>query len=114
MSVSTSALDSSSWANLAMVRTVVWSIGMQSLSIRVIGSDCRTRSHDTPEYAGSRVRSEDCGDDEPIAVCGVAALEGGMAELVLAWWDPNESGEGWSDAGHLTNAYDGWITVNLN
>jgi hypothetical protein len=39
---------------------------------------------------------------------------GGMAELVLAWWDPNESGEGWSDAGHLTNAYDGWITVNLN
>jgi hypothetical protein len=39
---------------------------------------------------------------------------GGMAELVLAWWDPNETGEGWSDAGHLTNAYDGWITVNLN
>ena len=39
---------------------------------------------------------------------------GGIAELVLAWWDPNETGEGWSDAGHLTNAYDGWITVNLN
>jgi hypothetical protein len=39
---------------------------------------------------------------------------GGVAELVLAWWDPNETGEGWSDAGHLTNAYDGWITVNLN
>jgi len=39
---------------------------------------------------------------------------GGMAELVLAWWDPNETEEGWSDAGHLTNAYDGWITVNLN
>ena len=39
---------------------------------------------------------------------------GGMAELVLAWWDPNETEEGWTDAGHLTNAYDGWITVNLN
>jgi len=39
---------------------------------------------------------------------------GGIAELVLAWWDPNETGEGWTDAGHLTNAYDGWITVNLN
>jgi hypothetical protein len=39
---------------------------------------------------------------------------GGVAELVLAWWDPNETLEGWTDAGHLTNAYDGWITVNLN
>jgi hypothetical protein len=39
---------------------------------------------------------------------------GGVAELVLAWWDPNETEEGWTDAGHLTNAYDGWITVNLN
>ncbi len=39
---------------------------------------------------------------------------GGVAELALAWWDPNETGEGWTDAGHLTNAYDGWITVNLN
>jgi hypothetical protein len=39
---------------------------------------------------------------------------GGNAELVLAWWDPNETEEGWTDAGHLTNAYDGWITVNLN
>jgi hypothetical protein len=39
---------------------------------------------------------------------------GGTAELVLAWWDPNETAEGWTDAGHLTNAYDGWITVNLN
>ena len=38
---------------------------------------------------------------------------GGAAELVLAWWDPNETAEGWTDAGHLTNAYDGWITVNL-
>lgn len=39
---------------------------------------------------------------------------GGVAELVLAWWDPNETSEGWTDAGHLTNAYDGWITVTLN
>lgn len=39
---------------------------------------------------------------------------GGTAELVLAWWDPNETDEGWTDAGHLTNAYDGWVTVNLN
>jgi hypothetical protein len=39
---------------------------------------------------------------------------GGAAELVLAWWDGTETAEGWTDAGHLTNAYDGWITVNLN
>ena len=39
---------------------------------------------------------------------------GGTAELVLAWWDPNETEEGWTDAGHLTNAYDGWIEVSLN
>jgi len=39
---------------------------------------------------------------------------GGVAELVLAWWDGSETSEGWTDAGHLTNAYDGWITVNLN
>ena len=39
---------------------------------------------------------------------------GGTAELVLAWWDPNETEEGWTDAGHLTNSYDGWVTVNLN
>jgi hypothetical protein len=39
---------------------------------------------------------------------------GGMAEFVLAWWDGGETPEGWTDAGHLTNAYDGWVTVNLN
>lgn len=39
---------------------------------------------------------------------------GGTAELVLAWWDGNETPEGWTDAGHLTHSYDGWVTVNLN
>lgn len=39
---------------------------------------------------------------------------GGTAELAVAWWDPTESAEGWSDEGHLTSAYDGWMTVNLN
>jgi hypothetical protein len=39
---------------------------------------------------------------------------GGVAPLVLAWWDPRESSEGWSDAGHLTNAEGGWIEVTLN
>jgi hypothetical protein len=39
---------------------------------------------------------------------------GGTADLVLAWWDPRESSEGWSDAGHLTNAESGWIEVTLN
>ncbi len=38
----------------------------------------------------------------------------GEAKLVLAWWDPRESSEGWSDAGHLTNAEAGWIEVALN
>ena len=39
---------------------------------------------------------------------------GGIAELALAWWDPKETVEGWTAAGHLTNAYDGWLQVNLN
>jgi hypothetical protein len=39
---------------------------------------------------------------------------GGEARLVLAWWDPRESSEGWSDAGHLTNAESGWVEVTLN
>jgi hypothetical protein len=44
-----------------------------------------------------------------------AQLEAGVtAPLALAWFDPNESAEGWSDAGHLTSAYGGWIEVNLN
>ncbi len=39
---------------------------------------------------------------------------GGIASLVLAWWDPREHAEGWSDPGHLTNAESGWIEVTLN
>jgi hypothetical protein len=44
-----------------------------------------------------------------------AQLEAGStAPLALAWFDPSESAEGWSDAGHLTSSYGGWIEVNLN
>jgi hypothetical protein len=33
--------------------------------------------------------------------------------LALAYFDPDESATGWSDAGHVTSAEQGWITVNL-
>lgn len=39
---------------------------------------------------------------------------GGVADLALAWWDPREHDDGWSDAGHLTSAESGWIEVSLN
>ena len=39
---------------------------------------------------------------------------GGIAELALAWWNPNETLDGWTDAGHLTSAYSGWIVVTLS
>jgi hypothetical protein len=38
---------------------------------------------------------------------------GSVASLALGWFDPNETPEGWTDAGHLTSAYHGWIEVRL-
>jgi len=38
---------------------------------------------------------------------------GGTAYVALAYWDPTEGPEGWSDAGHLQSAYNGWIEVTL-
>jgi len=38
---------------------------------------------------------------------------GSTAHIALAFFDPNESPDGWSDAGHLQSAYTGWIEVTL-
>ncbi len=38
---------------------------------------------------------------------------GGVAKVALAWFDPTEGVEGWSDAGHLNSSYNGWIEVTL-
>lgn len=38
---------------------------------------------------------------------------GGTADVALAYFDPTESPEGWSQAGHLQSAYNGWIEVTL-
>jgi hypothetical protein len=38
---------------------------------------------------------------------------GGIAYVALAFFDPNEGPDGWSDAGHLQSAYNGWIEVTL-
>jgi len=38
---------------------------------------------------------------------------GGKAYLALAYWDPNETVEGWTGAGHLQSADNGWIEVAL-
>jgi hypothetical protein len=41
---------------------------------------------------------------------------GGTARLALAYWDGNEGREkdgGWSDAGHVVSALDGWIEVTF-
>jgi len=38
---------------------------------------------------------------------------GSTAYVALAFFDPNEGPEGWSDAGHLQSAYSGWIEVTL-
>ena len=38
---------------------------------------------------------------------------GGKAYLALAYFDPSESPEGWTDAGHLQSADEGWIEVAL-
>lgn len=38
---------------------------------------------------------------------------GGTAYVALAYFDPTEGSAGWSDAGHLQSAYNGWIEVTL-
>ncbi len=38
---------------------------------------------------------------------------GGTAYIALAYFDPDESPEGWTDAGHLQSAESGWIEVTL-
>jgi len=38
---------------------------------------------------------------------------GSTAYVALAFFDPNEGPDGWSDAGHLQSAYNGWIEVML-
>jgi hypothetical protein len=38
---------------------------------------------------------------------------GETALLALAYWDPDESAEGWSDEGHVQSANQGWIEVTL-
>jgi hypothetical protein len=38
---------------------------------------------------------------------------GSTANVALAFFDPTEGAEGWSDAGHLQSAYNGWIEVTL-
>ena len=38
---------------------------------------------------------------------------GGNAYVALAYFDPSESAEGWTDAGHLQSADDGWIEIAL-
>ncbi len=41
---------------------------------------------------------------------------GGTAKLALAYWDGNEGREkdgGWTDAGHVVSALDGWIEVTF-
>lgn len=38
---------------------------------------------------------------------------GGTAHMALAYFDPDESATGWTDAGHLMSAEAGWIEVTL-
>jgi hypothetical protein len=38
---------------------------------------------------------------------------GGTAHIALAYFDPDEGAEGWSDTGHLVSAENGWIEVTL-
>lgn len=38
---------------------------------------------------------------------------GGVAQVALAYFDPTEGPDGWTDAGHLQSAYHGWIAVTL-
>ena len=38
---------------------------------------------------------------------------GGTASVAIAWWAADETAEGWTAAGHLTNANSGWMAVSL-
>jgi hypothetical protein len=38
---------------------------------------------------------------------------GGTAHIALAYFDPDEGAEGWTDTGHLVSAEAGWIEVTL-
>ena len=38
---------------------------------------------------------------------------GGKAFIALAYWDADETAEGWTDAGHLQSSTGGWIEVSL-
>lgn len=38
---------------------------------------------------------------------------GGTAKLALAYWDPDETPDGWTDSGHFQSSSLGWITVNV-
>ena len=38
---------------------------------------------------------------------------GSTAHVALAYFDPDEGADGWTDAGHLQSAYSGWIEVTL-
>jgi hypothetical protein len=33
--------------------------------------------------------------------------------MALAYWDPDETAEGWTGTGHLQSADNGWIAVSL-
>jgi hypothetical protein len=40
-------------------------------------------------------------------------VSGGMAYIALAYFDPDEGAEGWTDTGHLVSSENGWIEVTL-
>ncbi len=40
-------------------------------------------------------------------------VSGGAVKVALAYFDADETLEGWTDAGHLVSAYEGWIEVTL-
>ncbi|MEE9198713.1 MAG: ethylbenzene dehydrogenase-related protein [Dehalococcoidia bacterium] len=38
---------------------------------------------------------------------------GGQAQMALAYWDADETPDGWTDAGHLQSSSGGWIEITL-
>ncbi len=44
---------------------------------------------------------------------GAQFASGGTALLALAYLDPDETLEGWTDTGHLQSSENGWIEVIL-
>ena len=38
---------------------------------------------------------------------------GGMVAAALAYWDADETTEGWTDAGHIQSSSGGWIEITL-